>query len=308
MLRALLLPFVAALLFPTVAPAQVGAGTHEFVEPWADGLSYRLEVDVTDELLVDGDWQVLDGYATTLALECLGFTSTGYMRMRVTARDTRSKLAPADEPGALAHRVAGLADGIGVDVLCDYWGVPERVLSYPDLSQAHAERRFGLLDALAADPATAAQASLAAALLPTVDEHAAELIGLLDHWAIPIGYTLKVGEPLELEGVHSAPWSTVTHPIDISYRLESLDPAANLAVVSRLRTGREAADSIVGVTPELVDSPAARAPFLLERARWTFDTAIGVPVEFELLELGEVDGVARRRTVELSVVDEQAPR
>ncbi|MHC4263757.1 MAG: hypothetical protein ACYSWX_14630 [Planctomycetota bacterium] len=285
-------------LFEAVGPM------HEFVEPWFEGLEVDLQVEHRVEHLVEGEWQVFDGFESTWGLEARGFTSTEYALLTLTARNTVS-LREADVGGlGLADRVVGLADGLALDVLCDWYGVPERALGYVDFGVKYSGRRAELVRALTEDERTAPVVALVGPSLPTVDVHLAQTLELLENWAIPIGYTLEVDEPFEFETWLGTSWSTVNHPGQATYRLEELDELNGQARLSYDLRQAEGPESILPSTPELARSPAANAPLVIERADWVFDTYSGLPMEYRRVTFRQQEDLATRVTTEFSVVED----
>jgi hypothetical protein len=299
-----------ALSLPTLtAAAQDAADGLELFEPWYPGLTLELEVERRSEQLVDGQWRLVDGFSSTWSLECGEFTSTEHMRLVLAPRTSRSLLAAPEDQDNLAHRERRLCDGLEFELLCDWYGVPERLLGYNEVAAAHAARRVALSEALRSDPASARYAALAEAHLPTFDADLERLLSIAEEWALPIGYTLTLGEPFEHEGWDWTSWSTVAQGIEFTYRLESYDPREGRAEVSRVERQFDDPEGLVATTPELASDPGlGLAPLAVERSTWAFDTNTGVPIEYRSIEMRRAGVTAVRVTTTVHAHQADAPR
>ena len=267
----------------------------ELVSPWFDGLSLGLQLERRVETMENGQWTTTGGKSTTIAVKAVRSTDGGRWLLDLTMQDSRSLLADAADAGAVAHRIAGLADGVTFSMLCDDYGVPDTVVEVETTVAALRQRRAALIAGLPAEIRPVA-AELVPDHLAVVDE----VIDLCEAWCIPIGYYLTEGQPLEFSYYDEPAWSVVNTSREVTYRLEEHDVLAGICKVS------------CDDRPGFVDSP------LVERLEdaglpgstplgpvivtdWDFDLETNLPTSVKRVVLQRTGQVSTRETLTLAV-------
>lgn len=278
-------------------PGYLDAGDGvELTSPWVEGQRFELEVERRSEVLVDGGWVTVGGARSGYTVAVAGQTELGQWLLDFTASGTRSLLEPEDRPGALAHRLAGLGDGVTVRVLCDDFGVPDTVVAPGAVTTAIQSARAELIGSLQGNAA-----ALAAELAPHGSTHVARLLELCDAWCIPLGYYLSVSEPTEFEYYGDPNWTVDSELRAVTYRLEEFDEAAAVARVS-------CDDRPADLDPEFrgrLDAAGFAAGGTIGpviRSDWSFDLDSGLPTQVRRVTLERLGATATRDSIGLRVV------